>query len=576
MSRFLTPFRVGLVGMAAIAALAVLMSFVGKQKFGDANSYPVKATFKDASGLGPKSRVQIAGIEVGEVERVELTPGAEAEVQLRIDRKVVLHADARVTKRSVSLLGDFILDIFPGSESAPLLESGGRIDRVQAQPGMEDVLATMADVARDIQGVSAQLNKLLAGEGPGTVKGILGSISQITDHLDATIVRTGQQLESTMANFEVFSGDVREMTREQRRNIEAILANTRRFTEEANGVLATLDRIVGNGEGEVRDGLASVRTTLEKLERAVEGAGAAVASAQKGIEGATELVGSARKGVDAATGVIESAHKGIDGATAMFDSARKGVDETREVIARVDRGEGTIGMLLREDGIGRKIDKALGDVGTLIAPIAETKAIVHLREEVHWSPRGMGGNDAVQGKSVVQVRLAPKPDKYYAIELARDHRGTVNRQIVTRERSPPAAAEVGRQEEVVTVTNDDLRWSAYFAKRFGPATFRVGMIESSGGGGVDLHAFDDRLRVSLDAFEFAKAPGANPRLRLSAQATFLDYLYLGAGVDDILNDHLSVQGTPIVGRDLFISGGIVFNDDDLKSLLAVVGIPGVK
>src|SRR6478736_2266285 len=100
MNSLLTPFRVGLVVLAGIAAMFVLLSLVGRSKYGEGDTYKVFAIFKDATGLGSKSRVQIAGIEVGEVDNIELLPDANAKLTLRIRKDVALYKDSRIMKRS--------------------------------------------------------------------------------------------------------------------------------------------------------------------------------------------------------------------------------------------------------------------------------------------------------------------------------------------------------------------------------------------------------------------------------------------------------------------------------------------
>src|SRR4051794_39093357 len=121
MSRFLTHFRVGLVVIFGAAAFLVLLSFISKQHFGDKETFRYEALFADASGLGTKSRIQIAGIEIGVVDKITLTEDAKALVTLRIKKDIILHEDARVTKRSASLLGDFLLEIYPGTTASPPL-----------------------------------------------------------------------------------------------------------------------------------------------------------------------------------------------------------------------------------------------------------------------------------------------------------------------------------------------------------------------------------------------------------------------------------------------------------------------
>ena len=74
MKTFVTPFRVGLLVLAAVGFLLAFLLFVRRGTLG-AETITVYAMFRDASGLGSRSRVQVAGIPVGEIPRVTVTLG---------------------------------------------------------------------------------------------------------------------------------------------------------------------------------------------------------------------------------------------------------------------------------------------------------------------------------------------------------------------------------------------------------------------------------------------------------------------------------------------------------------------
>jgi phospholipid/cholesterol/gamma-HCH transport system substrate-binding protein len=527
-----TSLRVGLVVLLSAASFVVVAGLVGHRRFADDQTYPVTAVFDDASGLGPKSRIQIAGLEVGEVERIELTPDARARAVLRLRRDVVLHDDARITKRAASLLGDHLLDLFPGSVDRPPLPPGGEVRRVTRQPGIEEVFEALSEVTRDIGEVTRGLKGVLVDEGQGGVRDMVRHMNAVVEGLDRTLASSGGRLDRILGNVEAVSSDIRSLSDGQGRNVTDIVENVRRFTEQANRVVATLDHVVGSGEGDLKESVASVRATLAELQRT------------------------------------------LTGAQEMILAAKGAVSDVRGVVARVDRGEGTIGRLVRDDGIAVKLDRTLGDVSQLIAPVAQMQTQVHLREELHWTPGLLGGGQpGVKGKTVAQLRIAPRPDKYYGLEMVSDPRGRVTRQSVVTTRNPPGANEVAEQVTQTSVATSDYRLSAFLAKRFGPATFKVGVLESSGGGGVDLQGFGDRLRLSVDAFDWANPAATNPRLRASANARFTDHLYVGVGIDDALNDQAFAQGRFVAGRTFFGTGGLFFTDDDLKSIMAVVGMP---
>lgn len=530
-SALLSPFRVGLVVIAGVVAFFVLMSFVAKRKYSDDETYKVYAVFQDATGLGAKSRVQIAGIEVGIVESVTLTADARARALLRISNDVILRTDARITKRSASLLGDFLLDLYPGNPDSPALAAGSAIDNVVAQAGVEDVFAALGEVTRDIQSVTSSLKDLVASDEVGSIKEIIRSMNEVAQGLTLTITQAGGRLDNILGDVEVLSGSVRTLATGQTHNVQEIVGNLRLLSEQANQLMATVQGIVGTGEGELKSSVASVRDTLDALQKTLEDTRTLVANADR-----TVTVG-------------------------------------REIIEGIDRGEGTVGAFLRDDGIARRIEQTLDDVTSITKPLGALQTHVHMREEVHFRP----GAKSPSGKASFEVRLVPGEDpKFYGVGIVSEPRGKIERETI---QIRGADGEMLAPVEQVVRTNDDLKFNLYMGRRFGPAALRVGLLESSGGFGADLFALGDNLRLTVDAFDWSNPDARFPRLRASAQWTPWEHVYLGAGVDDFLNSqrvNRPETGSIQSGIDFFVSAGLQFNDKDLKALISMMGIPAVK
>ena len=72
MKDIITPAKVGFVVVASVVATMWMFGQVGQSLTGDQNAYRVFAMLDDVSGLVEKSRVSIAGINVGQLDRVEL------------------------------------------------------------------------------------------------------------------------------------------------------------------------------------------------------------------------------------------------------------------------------------------------------------------------------------------------------------------------------------------------------------------------------------------------------------------------------------------------------------------------
>jgi phospholipid/cholesterol/gamma-HCH transport system substrate-binding protein len=113
---------------------------------------------------------------------------------------------------------------------------------------------------------------------------------------------------------------------------------------------------------------------------------------------------------------------------------------------------------------------------------------------------------------------------------------------------------------VTRTTTDAFRFTVMFARRLGPATFRFGIKESTGGFGLDLHLLGDQLEIRSDMFNFGG--DVFPRLRVTLAYEILRRAWIIAGVDDVLNGDRF---------DYFLGAQLRFNDEDIKSILPFAG-----
>ena len=103
---------------------------------GGSEGYSVWAVFRDASGLFEKSRVQTAGISVGQIESRGLYENtARAKITIRMQPKIVLYENAVATKKSASLLGEYYIEIDPGTEYKEV--NGQRVKMQKLKDGDE-------------------------------------------------------------------------------------------------------------------------------------------------------------------------------------------------------------------------------------------------------------------------------------------------------------------------------------------------------------------------------------------------------------------------------------------------------
>jgi phospholipid/cholesterol/gamma-HCH transport system substrate-binding protein len=148
-----SPFTVGAVVLAVVA----VVTFLGFRKdvpFVN-NPYTIKMAVRDTSGMNAGSPVRIAGIEVGEVEKIEHTsPGAlSATVTLAVsDRGRPVYADATAKIRPrIFLEGNFFVDLSPGTPASDEMDDGDTIpvDRTAGPVQFAQVLSALKSNTRN-------------------------------------------------------------------------------------------------------------------------------------------------------------------------------------------------------------------------------------------------------------------------------------------------------------------------------------------------------------------------------------------------------------------------------------------
>ncbi len=529
---------VGVLAAAAGVVFLLALTFFRKGGYSERDSYLVHAYFSDATGLTWKSRVQIAGIQIGEVHDIVLV-GAKARLDIRVKKGIELHTDVCLTKTFPSaLLPDALLEVVPGSPALPQLESLPEPERnitcVREATSVQQLLDSMAKIAADVQVVTGDLAETVRGE--KGLREIVENLASATKRIDEAIAENEQNLSDILANTRGFTADLREISGRDKGKIGRIATNIEELTAQLKKIAASLQDIIDPTSGPPEP--ASIgRGMLTTVQLQGEGA-----EPPPGERARTEARG-VRQAVDRLTGSLE---------------------RLEELVAKVNEGKSVAGRLLVDERLGRKLGGAAEDLADQLDKIFKLQVQLQLRSE--WLLNQTGA------KTYFGARLLPRPDKYYLIEVVADPRGvdTVSTETITTR--DPTTGNDTTTVATKTLHEERLTFTAQLAKRYGPLTFRVGVIESSGGVGADLHLFDDSLQLSTSIYQFSRPyQDVFPRTKVWVNWYFLQHFYATAGADDFLNAWRSGRypGGPrfTIGNDVFFGAGFYFTDDDLKTLL---------
>ena len=308
-------------------------------------------------------------------------------------------------------------------------------------------------------------------------------------------------------------------------------------------VTGSLRQVLGTEAGarSMDDILHDLRETMANIKEfstTLQGDGSELVMRLNELAGSLNaVVGENRDNLKVSMENIREASRNAELALASIES----------VARKVDRGEGTLGKLVSDDSMYTNIDSAAKGISDYTSRIERMQTVVGFRTEYMFP----------KSKSYFTLELKPKQDKYYIFEMTNDPYGKYTRTLVS---ATPGSS-------VTTETYEDkFKFSLMFAKRWGDAALRVGLIESTGGIGGDYFLFKDKMKVSVDAWNMNSKEPQNTNTHLKATVTYMlgNTLFVNGGVDNALN---TKRSSPFVGI------GLRFNDEDLKYLIGSVPIP---
>jgi len=442
-------------------------------------------------------------------------------------------ASGLITKSRVTIAGISIGNI----DSIRLVDGRARID-----------MTIQDDVAIFEDGTARRVSASLLGEYVLTINPGVEGGRRLVDGDEIAVAASAPAMGDIMTDVGAIARSVRAVaaqlettfgTDEGGRQMAAALQNLSESLEAVNRTIQAnqyvIDRTLENIEGitaEARPRLDAILANVERI----------TAEARNILEDNEEDVSAAVAEVDDTIASIHRASEELEDVLA----------DVEEVTDRTARGEGTIGRLTSDDHLIDEIESTAEGLSDFVGGITRLRAIVELRSEYNFLANTF--------KNYFTFRIMPREGRFFYIQLVDDPRG--NTDFITRQvrRSPPAVGEPEFYEEQIVETTQSLLFSVMVAQRVYFATFRFGILESSGGLGVDLDFFDDTLQISAEIFQFGNS--TYPRLRARVSYELLDTLFVVAGADDVINERTV---------DFFLGAMLRFDDQDLVSLLPFLG-----
>lgn len=138
--RFTLELSVGLFVLLGIACILYLSMRLGNLNLLNSHHYLLAAKFDNVSGLVKQARVEISGVQIGEVHAITYNPQDKmALVYLRIEDTIALDDDTVASIRTSGMIGAKYVKLTPGLSGVPL-KAGDFIQETESALNLEDLI----------------------------------------------------------------------------------------------------------------------------------------------------------------------------------------------------------------------------------------------------------------------------------------------------------------------------------------------------------------------------------------------------------------------------------------------------
>lgn len=235
--------RLGLFIAVGLAIFVIAIFFIGKQQNLFNPVFKVTANFRNVSGLQVGNNVRFSGINVGIVDNISIINDTTVQVDMLIRKNVqeFIKSDSHATIGSSGIIGDRILTIAQGSNSAAIVKDG---EHLTADEPLETdaIMESLNTTAGNVEIITKELAEVMLNINSG--KGMLGQLI-----VDSVIAGNVSQ---TIANFMKSSEGLDETIEVTKENVFEFMEKlqlTVAKTEIASHALGEIMVKINSGEG---------------------------------------------------------------------------------------------------------------------------------------------------------------------------------------------------------------------------------------------------------------------------------------------------------------------------------------
>lgn len=416
---------------------------------------------------------------------------------LMIDEGVKIPEDSIITVSQDSLLGGKFLDIKPG-KSIDELKPTMLLDKQEKQSSIADASTSADEAFKQIGLLVKDLREIFNKGGKDNVQ-------------------------NSLANIEKFTELLASISTDDNETIHEIITNL-------NNTIKKFDTMSGDISKTAKDYSkvsTNINKTLKHYSSVAQNINKDLPAIMAKIDSLTTYLNSVSKTLD----------KKLPTAMDKFTHLEDNLNHT------IENNDSSLNQALTSvDGFFSNGTETMSKIDKYLDSMVKSELHVEMRSDEVY-------DDGGYAKSQFNLALKPDATRYYML-------GLTSAPSFKSDNSFDRGFAGNKKHE-----SGDFLLSAQYGKRFDDLLFRVGIIESTGGFGVDYFSWNDTLKISTDLYDFnavSDIRGKNPNLTLTMRYQFFKHINAYISANNLMNSKANSISAGL---------GVSFVDNDLKNLL---------
>jgi len=278
MKRLSPELKVGIFAIVVILVLSYMTFKVGTLPFTWKKGYRLYVLFDDISGLDEKSRIKIAGVDAGIVEKIRLVDG-KAKLTLFIEPDVRIYRNAKASLKMTGLLGDKYLALTTGTPDEPLLRDGDTIINVEPAADIDSLTNELTSAATYMGDLAKTLKEIFGEPERRAMRDAIHNLNTISQDLKDLLKENKEPLHRVLVSLERFSKVLDEEGPEFMENLNVVAKNLR---DKAPGLMEDLGEVAKELKEVIEENRVTLKESIENIRRLSRSAGNIAQKIEKG------------------------------------------------------------------------------------------------------------------------------------------------------------------------------------------------------------------------------------------------------------------------------------------------------